>query len=252
MYIEFDGFKDCGWPGYYQVIEQPVCSKWLEVWPQYFPSPIFHLEKWFDNCDSKLSPCDQIILYNELTSERAEYHVDEVKTDLIISPRATEFRVCKTKQNIGQGYPQIIPVRIDNYYADTTTFTVSAYYDGLSIGTATITLNPLESGDAIIIWTDTATWPKGTYAFDITIIVSFPDSTSIIIATFPITFKIGTPGDLNCDGKVNIMDIAAAAKAFGSYLCHPRWNPDADINNDFKVDIKDLAFIAKRFGYIDP
>jgi uncharacterized repeat protein (TIGR01451 family) len=261
MYIEFDGFTDCGWPGYYQVIEQPICSRWVAWWYSTLPPgilgppiylPILHLKNWSDNCDSKLSPGDQIILYNELTSERAEYHVDEVKTDLIISPRATEIRPCKTKEHLGKGYPQIIPVTIENYYESTTNFTVAVYYDGLQpIGNQTLTLNPLESGDAIITWAETATWPKGTYTFTITIIVHFPDCTTIIIE-FPMTFKIGAVGDINCDGKVNIRDISIAATAFGTRLCQPRWNPDADINSDFKVDIRDISAIAKKFGEIDP
>jgi parallel beta-helix repeat protein len=55
-------------------------------------------------------------------------------------------------------------------------------------------------------------------------------------------------GDLNDDGKVNVMDIFAAAKAFGSYLTHPRWNPIADVNNDHIVNVRDLFLIAKSFG----
>jgi hypothetical protein len=54
-------------------------------------------------------------------------------------------------------------------------------------------------------------------------------------------------GDLNFDGKVNIMDIYIAAKAFGSYLGHTRWNPMADVNKDGKVNIQDIYLIAKDF-----
>jgi len=66
-------------------------------------------------------------------------------------------------------------------------------------------------------------------------------------------------GDVNWDYKVDINDIALAAKAFGSYLGHPRWNPIADITGptlgvpDGKVDIRDIALIAKNFGWVqDP
>lgn len=60
------------------------------------------LEKWFDNCDSKLSRSDQIILCDTVTSERIEYHVDEVKTDLIISPKTTLIILDVTKDFIGK------------------------------------------------------------------------------------------------------------------------------------------------------
>jgi len=54
--------------------------------------------------------------------------------------------------------------------------------------------------------------------------------------------------DLNFDGKVDIKDIARAAKAFGSYPGHPKYDPMPDVNGDNKVDIKDIAKIAKNFG----
>jgi len=52
------------------------------------------------------------------------------------------------------------------------------------------------------------------------------------------------------DGKVDIRDLASAAKAFGSYYGSPTWNFVCDINNDGKVDIKDLARMAKDFGKV--
>jgi len=55
-------------------------------------------------------------------------------------------------------------------------------------------------------------------------------------------------GDINYDRKVDMMDLAVAAKAFGSYPDHPRWNPKADVNKDGIVNIRDIAIIAKNFG----
>lgn len=54
--------------------------------------------------------------------------------------------------------------------------------------------------------------------------------------------------DLDQDGDVDILDIAEAAYAFGSYPNHPRWNSTADVNNDMRVDIIDIALIARNFG----
>ena len=53
--------------------------------------------------------------------------------------------------------------------------------------------------------------------------------------------------DLNNDGKIDIADISEAARAFGSYPGHPRWNPTDDINTDGRVNIIDLFLIAKSF-----
>ena len=68
---------------------------------------------------------------------------------------------------------------------------------------------------------------------------------------FPYMIEIRGPyinGDLNHDGEVDMKDVATAAKAFGSYPGHPRWNPVADINQDGNVDMKDISLIAKNFG----
>jgi len=59
-------------------------------------------------------------------------------------------------------------------------------------------------------------------------------------------------GDLNGDGKIDIKDLALAAKAFGSYPSHPRWNSRADVDQDGRVYIKDLAIVARNFGKTYP
>ena len=56
------------------------------------------------------------------------------------------------------------------------------------------------------------------------------------------------PGDINKDMKVDANDLISAAKAFGSYPGHPRWNSLADINHDDKVNVKDIVSIGRNFG----
>jgi hypothetical protein len=62
------------------------------------------------------------------------------------------------------------------------------------------------------------------------------------------TIRAKMPGDVNCDGKVEVRDVAAAAAAYGSHPGHPRWNPMADENEDDKIDVKDLASIIINYG----
>ncbi|MCJ7422691.1 ABC transporter substrate-binding protein [Candidatus Bathyarchaeota archaeon] len=64
--------------------------------------------------------------------------------------------------------------------------------------------------------------------------------------------KVRMPGDINCDGKVDVKDIALVSLAFGSYPGHPRWNPLADENEDGKIDVRDVSLIAKNFGKTYP
>jgi ABC-type transport system substrate-binding protein len=50
------------------------------------------------------------------------------------------------------------------------------------------------------------------------------------------------------DCKVDLKDVFAAGKAFGSVPGDAKWNTVADINNDYKIDLKDYFAIAKKFG----
>ncbi len=57
----------------------------------------------------------------------------------------------------------------------------------------------------------------------------------------------GIPGDVNGDSKVSIGDLAIAAANYGRTSQDPNWAAikACDINNDGKIDILDLAAIAK-------
>ena len=81
--------------------------------------------------------------------------------------------------------------------------------------------------------------------------------------------------DVNCNGRVDIIDVARVAAKFGTKIITPNisndcsdtildvsfeafyfgtkaggpnWNPRADLNKDGKVDILDIALIAAEFG----
>jgi hypothetical protein len=54
--------------------------------------------------------------------------------------------------------------------------------------------------------------------------------------------------DINGDGIVNILDVGAVARSFGSRPGDPRWNLDADIDDNGIVNILDVTLVAKSFG----
>jgi len=65
---------------------------------------------------------------------------------------------------------------------------------------------------------------------------------------YPLTTDLTGTVPWTPDGRVDIKDLAATAKSYGSYYGHPNWNYVCDMNNDGRIDIKDLAIIAKDFG----
>jgi hypothetical protein len=66
--------------------------------------------------------------------------------------------------------------------------------------------------------------------------------------TFASSDLISFRTDINADGMVNIIDVAAVAVAWN---CSPedlRWNPKCDLNDDRVVNILDVATVLKDFG----
>lgn len=61
-------------------------------------------------------------------------------------------------------------------------------------------------------------------------------------------FRLRIPGDVNGDGVVDIVDLAAVAWSFGTEPDDPNWNPDADLNNDNLIDIDDLIIVGLNYG----
>src|SRR5207245_11756483 len=55
-------------------------------------------------------------------------------------------------------------------------------------------------------------------------------------------------GDVNGDGKVNIVDMSMVGSTFGSKLGDPRYNPAADLNQDGRIDISDMSIVGSNFG----
>jgi parallel beta-helix repeat protein len=64
--------------------------------------------------------------------------------------------------------------------------------------------------------------------------------------------KVTIVGDVNGDGKVNLIDVFSVALAYGSYPGHPTWNPNYDINNDGKINLIDYFVTALNYGKTDP
>jgi hypothetical protein len=79
--------------------------------------------------------------------------------------------------------------------------------------------------------TRTVTWP---------VWITIPED---ITGSYYINTQLLAP-----DCKVDLKDVFAAGKAFGSVPGDLKWSSVADINHDYKIDLKDYFGIAKKFG----
>jgi len=92
-------------------------------------------------------------------------------------------------------------------------------------------------------------YPSGFYSFlEWTVLSRTGDSVQLNVTFYVegnaiVWYKESVP-----DGKVDIMDIALAAKAFGKKLYEYGYNYNADVTGDQKVDILDISFVAKAYG----
>lgn len=148
-----------------------------------------------------------------------------------------------------QGWPVNISVVVTNKGDVAETFDVTAYFDNMTIGTATIIgLAPNDTATAIIAWNTTAAAPCHNYTISA---YAWPVPYEINLADNSFTdgkVKIKMMGDINGDGIIDYRDINQVAMAFGSTPASPRWNPDCDLNRDGVIDMKDMFVVAKRFG----
>jgi hypothetical protein len=62
------------------------------------------------------------------------------------------------------------------------------------------------------------------------------------------TIRVRMPGDVDCNGKVDVKDVLIVLKAFWTFPSCPRWNPLADLNEDGIVDARDLCIVCVNYG----
>jgi hypothetical protein len=56
------------------------------------------------------------------------------------------------------------------------------------------------------------------------------------------------PGDVNGEGKVDMGDVVAILRAFGSTPGTPNYNPNCDIEDNGKIDMGDVVIALRNFG----
>lgn len=132
----------------------------------------------------------------------------------------------------------------------TETFDVNVTYDGTLIGKQTVTSLAAGSTRTLNFSWNTTGVAAGDYTITATAVPVAEEtdlSNNAKNATVQVLVSAVTSADFNGDGKVDMLDISIAARAFMTVQGDPRWNPTADINNDGEVDMIDIALIAQQF-----
>jgi len=159
------------------------------------------------------------------------------------------IEVTTSSTEVYVGWPVNVSVTVRNEGDLTETFNVTTYYDNNII--YTITVNNLTSGEQTTLmfgWNTTEAIPCNNYTMkaEASTVPYEADIADNICVNGHVKIKL--TGDVNGDGVVDISDISAIARAYGSYPGHPRWDPDLDLNRDKIIDISDVSLTARNFG----
>ena len=152
-----------------------------------------------------------------------------------------------SKSVVGEGYSTNIKFEVANagYYAET--FNVTASINNTAIGTKAVTLLQRNSTILTFVWNTTG-FARGNYTISV---VADPvaNETDVADNTFVGGWVLVTiPGDINADRKVDLKDVFAVGKAYGSVAGDSRYKPNLDINGDGKIDLKDYFTTCKNYG----
>ena len=173
--------------------------------------------------------------------------------DIAIIDVVTSKTGCLPMPTVGQGLTAQVNVTVENQGNFTeTSIQVTVYANNTFVGTQTIP--SLAEGQQIVLsftW-DTTGFPYGDYIIN-TIATIVQDEIDVSDNNFVDgVIKVVIPGDLDGNGKVNILDAIRLAGAFGTKPGDINWNPNADINGDGKVNILDAIKLAGTFGKSEP
>jgi parallel beta-helix repeat protein len=182
------------------------------------------------------------------------YSVDASSFDLfpLMKPYAgphdigiTLFSMSKTI--VGQGYPLPVSVKIVNYGEQLESFNLAIKADSTTIQTMPVTLTGRNS-ITISLSCPTSSLAKGSYSISAfaTPVSSETDTSDNTSVGGLVSVSIA--GDVNADRKVDLKDVYAVGKAYGSRPQDPNWDPNLDINSDGIVDLKDYFVTCKNYG----
>jgi len=157
----------------------------------------------------------------------------------------TWFSMSKTI--VGQGYSLPASVKIVNYGEQLESFNLAIKANSTTIQTMPVTLTGRNS-TAVSLLCPTSGLAKGSYSVS-AYATPVPSETDTLDNTRSGGYVfVSIAGDVNADKKVDLKDVFAVGKAYGSRLGDPRYDPNLDINSDRIIDLKDYFIVCKNYG----
>lgn len=147
------------------------------------------------------------------------------------------------------GWTVNIDVTAANYGTENASFSVTLYYGSNVIGV--LPVNDLEPSMTLVLhfsWDTTGVPSCANYTLKAEATI-LPFETNTANNTFNDgEIRIRLFADLDGNDNVDLSDAVILAAAAGSYVGHPRWNPEADLNQNGNVNVFDAVIFSRNVG----
>jgi parallel beta-helix repeat protein len=218
---------------------QVVSSNSMNVWNDGYPSGGNYWSD-YNGTDLYSGPYQNVTGSDGIGD--TPYVIDANNTDnypLMNLYRSTSLFFARTI--VGQNTTMTTTITLVNYGTYPRALNVTLYVNTTVIGTQTV--NYVSNGTPIILefaWNTTG-FAYGNYTLSASI---QPVNNNCTGGAVTVTI----PGDVNGEGKVNMGDVVAILKAFGSTPGMPNYNANCDIDGNGKVDMGDVVIALRNFG----
>jgi hypothetical protein len=167
--------------------------------------------------------------------------LDRVSHDVAV----TDVTILKTV--VGEGYPMIINVTAANLGSVSEDFPLTVYANASVMDSQTISLATGNSTTVAFV-RNTTGFAKGNYTIKAVAEAILGEASAKDSTYTAGSVTVTIPGDLDGNGKVELVDLIRLVLSFGSQAGQPKWNPNADIDGNGIVDQSDANILAQHYG----
>jgi copper(I)-binding protein len=155
--------------------------------------------------------------------------------------------VTLSKTVVGEGYPVSIGVTVANLGSVSEDFLLTVYANASVVDSQIISLASVNSSTVNFV-RNTTGFARGHYIIEAVAEAVLGEANTADNTYLGGLVTVTIPGDIDGNGKVQLVDLVRLAIAFGRELGQPNWNPNADIDCNGVVDHVDLSMLAQDYG----
>jgi hypothetical protein len=148
---------------------------------------------------------------------------------------------------VGVGYLLDINVTVANHGSIAENFPLTVYANASVIDSRTISL---ASGNCTTVTfaRNTTGFARGRYTIKAVAEPVLGETNTTDNTYIAGSVAVTIPGDVDGDGRVDLVDLVRIAMSYESQVGQPKWNPNADIDGNEIVDIFDVTILAQHYG----